>query len=213
LRKLGAIALLGLIEGLFHARPVVRRNAATLLGELEDARAVDPFIQALRDPDYEVRRAADKALVSIGEPSVEPLIRALRDPDTNVRSAAASALGELKDARAVEPFIQALRDPEWWVRQRAASALGELKDTRAVEPLIQGLQDTSVYVQRAAVWALGELKNTRAIKPLAQLLADETSPPLERRRICDYAASALREIGTPEALEELRKWGGTIIED
>ncbi len=54
---------------------------------------------------------------------MEPLIQALKDVDSNVRKAAAEALGEIKDPRAVEPLIQALKDGYLIVRQLAAEAL------------------------------------------------------------------------------------------
>jgi hypothetical protein len=72
--------------------------AAQALGQLGDARAVEPLLQALGDTDW------------------------------NVRSAAAQALGQLGDARAVEPLAQVLgdarNDPFGVARQWAAQALG-----------------------------------------------------------------------------------------
>jgi HEAT repeat protein len=55
----------------------VRRDAAEALGEIGDAR------------------------------TVEPLIAVLKDKDRDVRWHAASALGEIGDARAVDPLIAA----------------------------------------------------------------------------------------------------------
>ena len=44
-----------------------------------------------------------KGLSLIGEPAVETLIEALKDKNSGIRRAATIALGEIGDARAVEP--------------------------------------------------------------------------------------------------------------
>jgi HEAT repeat protein len=59
----------------------VRRAAAEALGQLGDARAVEPLIARLGDAAWNVRRAAAEALVKIGAPAVEPLIGRLGDDD------------------------------------------------------------------------------------------------------------------------------------
>ncbi len=56
--------------------------------------------------------------------AVEPLIQALKDNNSYVRCCAALALGEIKDKRAVEPLILALKDNNSYVREDAALALG-----------------------------------------------------------------------------------------
>lgn len=55
--------------------------------------------------------------------AVEPLVRLLGDPDPEARATAASSLGQLKHAGAVEALLQATRDPEYAVRDAAMSAL------------------------------------------------------------------------------------------
>jgi len=98
-----------------------RRAAATALGELGDARAVQPLIEALKDGDNSIATIAAKALGEIGSgEAVEPLIFALKDKRHTVRAQAATALGHLRDVRAVEPLIMALQDKEHQVRCEAA---------------------------------------------------------------------------------------------
>jgi len=67
----------------------VRGLAAEALGQLDDARAVEPLIAALQDEDAHVRRAAGQVLGGLGDPAIEPLIAALRDEDRYVREKAA----------------------------------------------------------------------------------------------------------------------------
>jgi len=92
----GLIKALGYQKGdSFDARSI-RRDAARALGELEDPRAVEPLIAALKDESFSVRKAAAEALGKIGDTrAVEPLSAALKDKDSDVRKAAAEALVSL----------------------------------------------------------------------------------------------------------------------
>src|SRR5215211_1752309 len=86
-----------------------RCDAARLLGQSRDPRAVDALLPDLYDSDWRVRRNA------------------------------AQALGALRDKRAVGPLIQALKDRTMTVRQRAIVALGRIKDLRALPALLEVL--------------------------------------------------------------------------
>ena len=74
----------------------VRWNAAEALGQIGDARAVVPLIDALKDGNPEVRCSAATALGNLGdERTVIPLISVLMDNDFVVRERAAEALGKI----------------------------------------------------------------------------------------------------------------------
>ena len=96
-----------LIEQLHSADWAARCDAARLLGQSRDPRAVDALLPDLNDPDWRVRRNA------------------------------AQALGALRDKRAVEPLLQALKDRTLTVRQRAIVALGRIKDVQALPALLE----------------------------------------------------------------------------
>ena len=53
--------------------PVIRAKAEIALGEIDDARAVEPLISALKDEDNEVVSNAILALERIGAPLRWPL--------------------------------------------------------------------------------------------------------------------------------------------
>jgi len=84
-----------LILDLKYGTEVVRNDAARILGEIGDQRAVDPLIDALEDENeiWIIRELAAMALGEIGDPrAINPLIDALKDEESLVRTAAAEAL-------------------------------------------------------------------------------------------------------------------------
>ena len=95
-----------LIQQLHGQDWTARCDAARLLGQSRDPRAVAALLPDLQDSDWRVRRNA------------------------------AQALGALRDKRAVEPLIQALKDRTMTVRQRAIVALGRIKDIQALPALL-----------------------------------------------------------------------------
>ena len=156
----------------------MRQAAVRALGQIGDARAVEPLIATLKHWDKDVQQAAAEALGEIGDAqAVEPLIVALSKFKTvMVRRAAAEALGEIGDAQAVEPLIAALSDKAEAVREGVAKALGKISDARAVDALIVALsKDKVVKVCQAAAEALGEIGDARAVGPLIAALSDSMS--------------------------------------
>lgn len=142
--RLEAIRVLGTMGDIRAVEPLIkalgheglRREAVKALGEIGEPavepldRAVESFIQALKDEDKEwrVRVVAAGALGEIGDTrAVEPLIQALSDLDGSVRSVAAEALGKIGDVRAVEPLTKSLKDKDKFVREDAKEALEKLK--------------------------------------------------------------------------------------
>ncbi len=86
--------------------------------------------------------------------AVEPLIAALKDTNLGVRQNAAGALGRIKDPRAVEPLIAALQDTNANVRHNAMVGLAEIQDPRAIQPLTAALQDSDPKNREVAAQAL-----------------------------------------------------------
>lgn len=86
------------------------------------------LIEALKDPDPEVRQNLAAALAKIGTASVEPLIRALRDGTAERRAGAAYALALIgTPARSALPaLLGALGDKELEVRRQASFAVSRL---------------------------------------------------------------------------------------
>lgn len=73
------------------------RKAACALGDLKADEAVGPLVEALHDPEYDVRQAAAKALGDIGDAkAAEPLRKAPGDRYKGVRECASFALKRLQ---------------------------------------------------------------------------------------------------------------------
>ena len=179
----------------------VLEAAAQALGQIGDARAIEPLIDRL--VAYYSLTASEttvlaSALAEIGPPAVEGLVDKLKTKITSSFDSTrdidflASALVEIGPP-AVEPLIDKLKDESERTREVAAKALGEIGDVRAVEPLIERLEEKH-YVREAVVKALGQIGDTRAIEPLIKRLKDNNDVT---------AARALAQIGDTQAIEPL----------
>jgi HEAT repeat protein len=90
-----------------------RCDAARLLGQSRDPRAVDALLPDLQDEDWRVRRNAVQALGTSKNPrALEPLIEALKDRVATVRERAAVGLGRIKDPRAIPALVDALMEED-----------------------------------------------------------------------------------------------------
>ena len=120
-------ALDPLIDALGSRKKGIRLHAATLLGAINDPKAIPALIDTLKDNNKLVRREASTALSRMGEPAVDPLIETLDDEDWRVRGAAAWALGNLGDEKAIPALENLLDDESGFVKQGAQSAIKSIK--------------------------------------------------------------------------------------
>ena len=135
------------------------------------ARLASTFIDALRDPDANVRARAARALGQHRAQAAATVLRAaLDDEDADVRRQAAWALGRIRDDAAVDGLLDLLRDPVQEVRERAAWALGTLRNPAAVDGLVAALEDADAAVQERIAWALGRIRDPRATRGLITAL-------------------------------------------
>jgi hypothetical protein len=133
-------------------------DTAKELGEIGDARAIEPLVDALEDKHILVRVEAAKALGKIGDTrAVEPLIEVLQ----SLAGPASEALGRIGDPMAVEPLIEILRHPQPLIQVSAAEALGEIGDARALDPLAQVIEDGKPFVREAAENAIEKIKSNK----------------------------------------------------
>ena len=204
LKKIGTHCTDALLQALQEGGDELRKEAARVLGDIKDLRAVPFLVKALGDPDEKVRGRAANALEKIGEPAVEALQAALSSDDPNIRALAASILTKmglkpselvsaeeglsverLEGARARELILEG----KW----EEVATLGE----NAVEALLEAVEDRDPEVRRGAAWALGVIRNPRVVDALVSLLGDEDGS------VRSGAAWALGVIGDPRAVPSL----------
>ncbi|HEX7491383.1 MAG TPA: HEAT repeat domain-containing protein [Candidatus Limnocylindrales bacterium] len=180
----------GLIRALGYAADAsVRRAAVAALGELGDARAVDPLILAMRNPDWQHdwhdTAALTEALTRLGTPSVGPLIATLTWHSNVVRVSAAGALAAI-GRPAVQPLIALLGNADLETREAAGQILAEI-GADALDQLIEALNGEVSSRRQWAARILGEIDDPRAVEPLLRALTDE---------LAGVRQTAARSLGT-----------------
>lgn len=186
---------------------VVRWAASDALAWIGDLSAVPAIVALLDDENWTVRIGAVRNLTELLDPAALPaLIDLASDTNHNVREVVAEALGVFGDESALDTLVQLSDDDERFVRFAAVEALGKFEDARSYAPVVKRLSDEHVTVRRAAVVVAGHLKITDAVPILIELLEDTAGLEWEEDRICDLAATALEQVGTPQAKEAAANW-------
>lgn len=165
LRELGEAAVEQLISVLSDDDHAVRYYAARTLGELGDARAVEPLIAAT-----------------------------LQDRRWSVRREAATALGKLCDSRATSTLSAALKDGDTYTQMKAAWALGRLSDPRAQETLAAFEGENADIAAAVTLQLLPEPAKTMAVKlknMFSAAAAEWWSSSGRETAICDYGGERL----------------------
>ncbi len=196
-KRLGGLAVGPLIKIAESTSDIdVREGAISTLGHLRDERAIEPLVQALKDPSSGIKCAAARSLSEIGNNgAVVPLIRALEDEDSGVRKEAACALGKIGDRRAVESLLHAMEIAESRVQQFPIPRIFFGSDSEFDEIQNSRRQQRAVLMEIAK--ALGELRDVRAVQPLARVLRFDD---IDQQMI----SQALISIGEPVVLDLIR---------
>ena len=179
----------------------MRFAAACALSNAQDSAALPELIEALRDEHR--RQEALSAMMALGDASAVPMVAALFEQETLGdfdRTLAAAALARLGDSRGAEHLIGRLADGSD-DRPIAAEWAGRLGVQAAIPALLELAEAEGDPAQGAAIRALGTLKAPGAEERLLRLSGDEDAPEDLRMD----AAEGLAELGTPAALDLLRK--------
>ncbi|HUL53569.1 MAG TPA: HEAT repeat domain-containing protein [Opitutaceae bacterium] len=129
LAKIGAPAVPDVLAVLDHAEVYLgRMNAARVLGQIRDTRAIQPLVAALADDYAAVRQEASRALVAIGgKAAVDEILGALARGGDNFLEAAAVTLGELGDRRTLPALEKLSRHQNADVAKAASAAIQKLQ--------------------------------------------------------------------------------------
>ena len=159
-----------------------RCDAARLLGQSRDPRAVEALLPDLNDSDWRVRRNAAQALGALRHPrAVDPLLRALADRTLTVRQRVIVALGRIKDMRALPALLEIVL-ANHRESYEAAKAIGKF-GKKALPEIAEAFQRTN---DRQLMLLLIEMKYEGAFDFLQKLL--ESQEPSDR-------LTAIRELG------------------
>lgn len=214
----------GLIQQLHGSDWTARCDAARLLGQSRDPRAVDALLPDLNDRDWRVRRNAAQALGALRDQrAVEPLLRSLNDRTATVRQRAMVALGRIKDPRALPPLLHILLDDkhaEYEAYQairkfgnraipevvrayensdhpRLMMLLIEMKYEGAADLLLKLLDSPEPATRWMAIRELGKLENKRVTQHLVQQLKEDD--PITHSEV----VRALGKLGASETIPTL----------
>ena len=187
----------------------VRKGLLTALSAVGRP-AVPLLLKRLTDPSWYLVRNAVLLLGEIGGQSlVEPVATLLQHEEPRVRREAAGALGKLGGPRAVAHLRRAILDTE--AGNVAARVLGEIDRENTVALFTKRLHRAGILVLedgpvREAITVLGEMEAAEAVPALSRILGRGFWIPMARGDLVrSLSAQALRRIGTPEAMEAIRK--------
>lgn len=174
------------------------------------------YLFAPINPD-ELYRAIFQAVVTNEEASIFQniddgvdqisLIKSLENDDVEIRRYAITELAKFGENKFKDYFVSALKDKDSLIRAEAAYGLGQMNDYTIVPLLIETLKDSEGVARIGGIMGLEALADTISVKPLIDLLSDFTKTD-DFGRVCDAAAEALENIGTPEALKAVTAWRG-----
>lgn len=137
-------------------RPQTRALLVDALGRSGDYATLPVLLEAVTDPDADVRSAAVRGLGRMQHPMTEAALRgALNDPEWPVQLAGAEAVGQSGFAELSGDLARLLGHPEWWVRFRAGEALARLGGS-------------GIAALRAARSGAGDLAGDAAARALAE---------------------------------------------
>jgi HEAT repeat protein len=179
--------------------PAVRAQAARMLGELGDPRAVEPLLAQIEDTADPFRvpviTAALEAIPRLGGGAEPALLRLLADRADARRRYVPRLLVSAVGAAAAPVLVGLLDDADDEVAMNAATALGSLRDPALAAPLQAIVDDPSrpSLLRGVVASALGMSGSPAAYDVLAPLLGSH-DPSLMAGAI-----DGLAELGDPRA--------------
>jgi HEAT repeat protein len=112
LATIGQAAVPDLVQQLKTDKESCRREAATILGEIQDESAVDDLVEALTDESIGVEWAASEALIKYGLAAIIPLLEGVihHFDSTRFRQRAFHVLHELDKNHYLSPKVKEVMD-------------------------------------------------------------------------------------------------------
>lgn len=180
--------------------PAVRAQAARMLGDLGDPRAVEPLLGQIEDTadpfKVPVVTAALDAIPRFGAAAELPLLRLLEDRADFRRRYVPRLLVAARGAAAAPVLLGLLRDADDEVAMNAATSLGSLRDPAHAAALRDIMADEALPSLRrgVAASALGMSGGPDSYDALAPLLGAHDAS------LVAGAIDGLAELGDPRAI-------------
>jgi HEAT repeat protein/outer membrane protein assembly factor BamB len=131
------------------------------------------WLEALKDPDRQVRLRAAEALGHDGDPNaLAELKRVMLNDHWDVSEVAIKAIGNL-GGPAVPVLIESLRDSRPFVRWEATAALGRMGTPDAAGPLAAQARDAEPLVRVAVAEAMGCIRGSACLAALSEAAQDK----------------------------------------
>ncbi|MDC0834925.1 HEAT repeat domain-containing protein [Geitlerinema sp. CS-897] len=119
---------------------ILRKEAASTLGDIGSDIAVPDLINALNEEDAKFRKVVINALAKIGsQEAVNVLLDICNNKKSEDRQVAIRALREVKNKAAIETLTTALNHEDSQVRRNVALALGEIRENSTADSLLSSL--------------------------------------------------------------------------
>ena len=190
---------------LHHDDPTVRRNAALVLGMLDEGGAVKLLARAMKDPDGGVRHHALEAMARLGNAEAKQELRFMTAAGVGSEEVfAINALATARDRACLDTFRYKLETAAHLeTRLAAARGLGllglddglevALRGLRVERPMVNDPDDPPagqvLRIRQLAAAALGAIGKKEALPQLAAVVDDRRDP-----RVQISAAKAILEI-------------------
>ncbi|MEO1443929.1 MAG: HEAT repeat domain-containing protein, partial [Chloroflexota bacterium] len=188
---------------------ILKRNEKTVTKDPDTSDSSplpEDVLGMLAAPDWVERREAVRALANYPFEATQAHIKiAMGDADTSVRLSALETAATYGQPEALHIIINALHDTETIIIDAAAGVLKK-RGQDVVGPVAELLKHPNVNTRGIAAEILLELAPDSAVSALTAALADEETPWMQDRRICDIAEQALEKIATPEAFRAVDWW-------
>lgn len=166
-----------LLAGLESPDAITRGASAWALGDSDEARVVDPLIQAGYDEDPVVRQWAVRSLSNWQEPRVgEMLVARLQDSDSETRQWAVRTLKRHNDKLKTEPLMNTLADGDAEVREWAVRVLSDVDSPQVRATFARALQaESDPAVTEWLVRGLGGADDLQSRQALMSALYSEST--------------------------------------
>jgi len=175
-------------------------------GDTFKGKLIGEYLLAIFKDEKELRAQAARPLGYLKyEQGVDILLEHVeKSKDVNLRIVMVRALGNIGDKTAIPRMFSLLKDKK--IRAFVAEQLGRIGGEEVVDTLIRIVEnDKDSFVQYLAAKGLALTEDNKAYKFLIERKETDAlgSAAWEGRKM--RALDALKEIGTPEAIEELRR--------